>query len=59
MRCDDLLKVAYELWLMLPNGRKKKINFIKAFRWKTGVNHEEALKYYEKAKRYYYRLDRL
>jgi len=52
---DDLFKIGLELWFMLPEGRKKKINFIKAFRWKVGVSHKVAEEYYYKCRNYVWR----
>jgi len=53
---DDYLQIGLELFERLPKGRKRKINWLKAFRFKTGLTHEEALEYYELVKRIYYRL---
>jgi len=55
---DDYLQIGLELFEWLPEGRKRKINWLKLFRIKTGLSHKEALDYYEKVKRIYYRLHR-
>lgn len=42
----DLLAIGAELFYALPDGRKKRINWIKLFRKKTGLSFKEALEYY-------------
>jgi len=57
-RNDPYIAIGLELFERLPEGRKRKINWLKAFRLKTGLTHEEALEYYELVKRIYYGLHR-